>query len=144
MNRHVANSRRDFVFLCVDRGPDRALVADFLIAQRVPFVDVGMEADQGAHSQQLDGLCRATFCTPEKSDHFRLHAPTHDDTKDALYKRNIQVADLNALNALLAVTKWKQYCKFYADDFTPYQITFSVRLMSLGRGALHDDEASKT
>jgi hypothetical protein len=128
----------DFVFLCVDRGPDRALIARFLISQGIPFVDVGMSVDQDPASQQLDGLCRATFCTPAQHDHFHRYAPTDEDAKDVLYRRNIQIADLNAMNALLGVIKWKQYCGFYADDFGAQHLTFGVRLMSLGRGVLRD------
>ncbi len=124
----------DFVFLCVDRGPDRALIADFLIAQGIPFVDAGMSIEQDPDSQELDGLCRATLCTPSHNAHFRQYAPTDDDSQDVLYRRNIQVADLNALNALLAVLMWKQHFGFYADDFNVHHVTFAVRLMSAGRG----------
>lgn len=131
----------DFVFLCVDRGPDRALIANFLISQGVPFVDIGMSVDQDSDSQKLDGLCRATLCTSEENDHFRSYAPTDDDAQDALYRRNIQVADLNAINAILAVIKWKQHFGLYADDFGAHNVTFGVRLMSLGRGALGSDGA---
>jgi hypothetical protein len=31
------------------------------------------------------------------------------------YRTNIQIADLNALNAVLAVVKWKKLCGFYGD-----------------------------
>ncbi len=49
-------------------------------------------------------------------------------TKSAVdeYSRNIQIADLNALNAALAVIKWKKFCGFYRDlaceRFTTYAI----------------------
>ena len=126
----------DFVFLCVDRGPDRALIAEFLISRSVPFIDVGMSVDQDPASQELDGICRATVCTPAQNDHFLKCAPTDADEQDVLYRRNIQVPDLNALNALVAVVMWKQHCGFYADDFRAHHVTFGVRLMSLGRGML--------
>ena len=35
--------------------------------------------------------------------------PGEDD-----YSSNIQVADLNALNAILAIIRWKRYLGFYA------------------------------
>jgi hypothetical protein len=42
------------------------------------------------------------------------------------YDRNIQIADLNALNAALAVIKWKKMFGFYRDlereHFTAYAI----------------------
>jgi len=133
----------DFVFLCVDRGPDRARISKFLVSEGIPFIDVGMSVDQDPESQQLDGLCRATFCTPAQHDHFHRYAPTDEDPNDVLYRRNIQVADLNALNAILAVIKWKQYCGFYADDFGAQHVTFGVRLMSLGRGVHRDEKGDK-
>jgi hypothetical protein len=125
----------DFVFLCVDRGPDRALIADFLIAQGIPFVDTGMSVEQDLDSQELDGLCRATLCTRSNNAHFRRYAPIDDDSQDALYRRNIQVSDLNAMNAMLAVLMWKQHFRFYSDDFDVHHVTFAVRLMSAGRAA---------
>src|SRR6185312_17487650 len=98
-----------------------------------------MSVDQDSDSQKLDGLCRATLCTSEENDHFHRYVPTDNDAQDVLYRRNIQVADLNAINALLAVIKWKQHFRFYADDFGAHNVTFGVRLMSLGRGALEGD-----
>lgn len=42
------------------------------------------------------------------------------------YSRNIQIADLNALNAALAVIKWKKIFGFYGDleheHFSTYDI----------------------
>jgi hypothetical protein len=35
--------------------------------------------------------------------------------EDAIYDQNIQVADLNALNATMAVIKWKKLSGFYGD-----------------------------
>ncbi|MBL9081849.1 MAG: hypothetical protein JNK76_08600 [Planctomycetales bacterium] len=31
------------------------------------------------------------------------------------YSRNIQVAEVNALNAALAVIKWKKHCGYYPE-----------------------------
>jgi hypothetical protein len=33
-----------------------------------------------------------------------------------VYRTNIQVVELNAFNAALAVIRWKQYVGFYADE----------------------------
>jgi hypothetical protein len=37
----------------------------------------------------------------------------HDGDDD--YDTNIQIAELNALNATFAVIRWKKWCGFYAD-----------------------------
>ena len=41
--------------------------------------------------------------------------PLSDIDVDNDYSRNIQVAELNALNAALAVIKWKKFLGFYID-----------------------------
>lgn len=40
---------------------------------------------------------------------------------------------MNALNANLAVIKWKQYCGFYQDIFKAHHTTYSVNSHSLTR-----------
>ncbi|HEY9100342.1 MAG TPA: ThiF family adenylyltransferase [Thiobacillus sp.] len=123
----------DFVFLCVDRGPVRKLISNFLQAEQIPFVDVGMELQMGPEAQNLIGTCRVTMCTPEKFDHFTRHAPIADDAAEDLYRKNIQVADMNAMNAALAVGKWKRYCNFYQDLFHVHHTTYSINSQSLTR-----------
>jgi hypothetical protein len=123
----------DFVFICVDRGPARKVIADHLIARRIAFVDAGMDVRQDEGGGALRALLRATVCTPDDSKHFARYAPTDEDTTEAVYSRNIQVADLNMLNAALAVVAWKKHCRFHADDFAPHQISFTVPTWSVGR-----------
>ena len=40
----------------------------------------------------------------------------------------IQVADLNALNALLAVIEWKRYLGYYATYETPAEVLYGLYL----------------
>jgi hypothetical protein len=42
------------------------------------------------------------------------------------YARNIQIADLNALNAILAVIKWKKLFGFYVDFEQEHHSTYTV------------------
>mgnify|MGYP001170079713 CR=1 FL=1 len=58
-----------------------------------------------------------------------------DEEDDAIYRQNIQIADMNALNAQLAVMLWKQYCGFYQADFDTRNVVFSVNMNSLARTA---------
>lgn len=46
------------------------------------------------------------------------------------------MADLNALNAQLAVIKWKQLFGFYEDRARSHQATYTVATQSLTRGEL--------
>lgn len=123
----------DFVFLCVDKGAIRKLVGKFLRQQDIPFVDVGMELSMIPEENCLIGTCRATLSTPEKSDHFDRCAPQGADNGNDLYRTNIQVADMNALNAALAVIKWKQLCGFYQDMVKAHHTTYSINSHSLTR-----------
>lgn len=123
----------DFLFLCVDKGAVRKLLSSFLRGQGIPFVDVGMELSMIPEENCLIGTCRATLSTPEKSDHFDKRAPQGADDGNDLYRTNIQVADMNALNAALAVIKWKQLCGFYQDILKAHHTTYSVNSHSLTR-----------
>jgi molybdopterin/thiamine biosynthesis adenylyltransferase len=123
----------DFVFLCVDKGPVRKLVSEYLQAQGIPFIDVGMELMMVNEEQSLIGTCRVTMSTPEHSAHFPKHVPMMDDSADDLYRKNIQVADMNALNAAMAVIKWKQFCGFYQDNYRPLHTTYSINSQSMTR-----------
>ena len=124
----------DFVFVCVDKGGARKTICSYLTAQGIPYVDVGMDVVMDNETQQLDGTCRVTTVTPFKNDHVARSIPMDDDESDALYRQNIQVADLNALNAQLAVIKWKQLFGFYEDRARSHQATFTVATQSLTRG----------
>lgn len=123
----------DFVFVSVDDGASRKLICDYLHNNGMPFIDVGLglEKDEGTNS--LFGLCRVTMGTSKKHDHLAPRLPTEDDKADALYRSNIQVADMNAINAILAVIKWKQYFGFYLDHESAHNVSFSAAMLSMVR-----------
>jgi len=117
-------SQSDFVFLALDAGASKAHLVDHLTRSGVSFIDVGMglyEVD-GCLSGQLR-VVTSLSTTRERS---LRRIPLDGADGDAEYDRNIQIADLNALNAALAVIKWKKLCGFYLDlegeEFTVYQL----------------------
>jgi tRNA A37 threonylcarbamoyladenosine dehydratase len=103
----------DFVFLCIDAGPGKSLIVDRLLEFMVPFIDVGMGLRNDAGV--ITGRVRVTTITPGKHDHVLNRISRHVPDPDE-YRTNIQVVELNALNAALAVIRWKQYIGFYADE----------------------------
>jgi hypothetical protein len=57
----------------------------------------------------------------------------HDNREEALYSSNIQVADMNALNAMFAVIRWKQHFGFYTDSEQAHNLSFAIGFQSLAR-----------
>jgi hypothetical protein len=114
----------DFAFLSMDGGPTKQLVVQKLQEWGIPFIDVGMglELVNGA----IGGILTVTTSTKEKSDHVLSRIPILTADKDNDYSRNIQVADLNALNAALAVIKWKKLIGFYHDFDNEHFCAYTV------------------
>lgn len=114
----------DFSFVCVDKGSAKKFIVEKLEEFNVPFIDVGM----GIHlnDQALGGIVRVTTSTPHKRDHFRGRVSFGDAAQDDEYDRNIQIADLNALNASLAVIRWKKLFGFYRDLKAEHHSQYSI------------------
>lgn len=115
-----------FVFLCLDRGGTKEAIVQLLEAREVPFVDVGMgiEVDD---DRRLGGILRVTSSTPRQRDHVKnKQRISFADGVDGVYARSIQVADLNALNAAMAVVKWKKLFGFYRDLEDEHFMTYTI------------------
>lgn len=104
----------DFVFIAVDHGPSRGLIANYLASKGIPFIDVGIGVDKITETTELHARARVTFVTNETAN-LVASLPVADDTEDAVYN-NIQLVELNAINAMLAIARYKQYLKFYTDE----------------------------
>lgn len=101
-----------FAFVCVDDGDARKGIFETLDELGVPFTDVGMGVDE--IDGKLTGIVRTTTSTPERRDHVATWVP-FGTSGDGEYQSNVQIAELNALNATLAVIRWKKLRGFYAD-----------------------------
>jgi hypothetical protein len=104
----------DFVFIAIDSGEARSFLVPQLQEWAIPFVDVGMGLRKN-DNVQISGLVRTTASVPGQPSLFGLYVD-FSEGKDELYKRNIQTADLNMLNAALAVIRFKKLVGFYFDD----------------------------
>ena len=115
----------DFVFLCMEGG-DKASIVRKLEEFKVSFIDVGMGLYVSEGS--LGGIVRTTTSTEAKRDHVwqkkRIPFATNADHNE--YDLNIQIADLNALNAALAVIKWKRLLGFYLDQEHEFFSTYTI------------------
>ena len=103
----------DFVFLCLDDGETKKLIVEKLEEFKVPFIDVGIGVE--LRDGGLGGIVRITTSTPEKREHVwnKNRIPFSNGQVNNEYSRNIQIADLNSLNAALAVIRWKKLFGFY-------------------------------
>lgn len=121
-------SKCSFVFLCIDNNSARRLIVEYLIREQIPFIDTGLGVN--FVDDTLIGTVRVTACTPFKKDHISNRIPM-EDTGNNDYSTNIQMADLNALNAVLAVLKWKKMFGFYQDLEEEHHCTYSINVAQL-------------
>jgi len=102
----------DFAFVSVDDGPARRLIVDWLSSKSIPFVDCGMGLNRSVVG--LNGTVRITGVDRAAYDRTidTAFLPTGDAKEDE-YRKQAQIAELNALNAALAVIRFKQHFGFY-------------------------------
>ena len=118
----------DFVFICVDKGTVKREIITFLEAEGISCIDVGMGVHLGDGC--LLATVRVTTSTTSNRDCFRKNVSFTDPLDDA-YSSNIQIADLNMLNAALAVVRWKKLAGFYLDIDKEHQTTYCTNLHQL-------------
>jgi hypothetical protein len=119
-----------FAFVCVDSGPARAEIIAVLIGLGIPFVDVGMGLNRNHGS--INGTLRTTLFSKEAGAKVLAErlVPTHE-APDDVYNTNIQIAELNALNAAMAVIKYKKQIGFYSEKVPVYHSLLSLGEMQL-------------
>jgi hypothetical protein len=114
---------KDFVFISMDTGQAKKIIVEYLEENEINFIDAGMGLEEV--DDQLIGQLRVTASTVDKRDHLRKRVSFAEDEEN-LYDRNIQIADLNALNGTLAVIKWKKLFNFYQDLENEHHTTYVV------------------
>ncbi len=111
----------DFIFLAIDKAKSKKAIIEYLQAVKIPFVDCGMGLS--VVNGSLRGQIRKTLVTPENNSKVnRIQQEKTDD--DNIYSQNIQIAELNALNAVLGVITWKKLFGFYLPTEIPYNTSF--------------------
>lgn len=114
----------NFVFLCLE-GKEKREVVQGLEKHNVTFIDVGMGIYVAGDT--LGGVIRTTTSTPALREHVWTKQRIPFSEGDANeYNKNIQIADLNALNAAMAVIKWKKLQGFYVDQEHEHYSTYTI------------------
>ena len=111
------------VFLCIDGGGIKRQILEVCIANQIALINVGMGVFETPNSR-LEGMLAVTACVPSTYDHadkcFELDDPSEGD------RQNEQTIELNALNAGLAVIKWKKLLGIYEDDSKELDCVYSI------------------
>jgi molybdopterin/thiamine biosynthesis adenylyltransferase len=127
----------NFVFLCLDDGPAKKLIVEKLEEWGTSFVDVGVGLLETGGS--ITGQVRVTASTATNRQHVCEHnrIPFGPPDPDNDYRYNVQIAELNALNATLAVIKWKKLMGFYFDFEHEHHSVYVID----GNRLINDDQA---
>lgn len=115
----------DFAFVCLDQGAAKRMIVNRLSEIGTSFIEVGLGVL--LIDGQMGGIVRVTASTPDTRALAERHISFADNDAAANeYATNIQIAELNALNAALAVIQWKKLCGIYRDTsraiYTGYAI----------------------
>lgn len=126
----------DVVFVCVDSGRARKLIAETLAGSDAVMFDTGMGIRLTAASE-LFGIVRLSTLDSTSASEAMKSMPLASEDEDNLYGTNVQVADLNCLNAYLAVEAWKKRFDFYFGG-RPHLTTYTT-----GSGLMAANEAEE-
>lgn len=128
-----------FAFVCVDKGSSRAGIFDLLLSMKIPFIDVGMGLKRKNGS--LNGMLRTTYFPTESGLKVREKGLADlADNPDDLYRTNIQISELNAFNAALAVIRFKQLRGFYFEESPIFHLLFEIGdLKSVDESQIDED-----
>jgi molybdopterin/thiamine biosynthesis adenylyltransferase len=113
-----------FAFVCIDDGESRSEICEMLISLGIQFIDTGMGIEKEAAG--LDGLIRTTMFTRGSAPAAIKEVPIDQHDENNIYRVFVQIAELNALNAALAVIRYKQLRGFYYDEHHYYQSFISL------------------
>ena len=109
-----SNAKPDFVFVCIDKNVVKKDIISVLISHSIPFIDTGIGVIK--KDKKLFAHVRTTMICDKQNNHFEDHITFHDnDDDDGVYGANIQIAEMNALNAVLAIIRWKKEVGFYTN-----------------------------
>lgn len=98
----------DFVFVSIDDGPSRRDIVDWLTSNEIPFVDCGMGLNRSRNglfgAVRITGVDRAAYEQSVGTVRLPIASAKADE-----YRKQAQIAELNAWNAAVAVIRFKQH-----------------------------------
>lgn len=119
----------DFVFVCIDKSEVKKIIFEKLESLEIPFIDTGIGVERIDDS--LIGMVRTTTSSGKNRNHvWNGRIGFADDANDG-YSTNIQIAELNALNAVFAVMKWKKLFGFYNDLENEFDSCYNLNINNI-------------
>ena len=112
----------DFVFMAVDKTETRTGLCERLEEKRIPFIDVGMGIER--RKERVRGSCQVFF-SGEEPARWRIGIPTAEGAGEEDYHA-LQLADLGALNAALAVGIWRRHIGQYEEEEKDWLIRYRI------------------
>ncbi|GAB5400978.1 MAG: ThiF family adenylyltransferase [Aureisphaera sp.] len=122
-------NKLDFVFIAIDKGELKPVIFKKLESLDLPFIDCGLGVERVG--DELLGIVRTTLSTPDHRQHMYKGIISFANDDEDEYRSNIQIADLNDLNALFAVMKWKKYYGFFNDQRLELHSTYSINVNTI-------------
>jgi hypothetical protein len=114
-----------FAFVCVDKGSSRSGIFDLLISKGIPFIDVGMGLDR--KRGPINGMLRTTYYPADHGQKIRDKGLAEmSDPPEDIYHTNIQIGEINALNACFAIIRFKQLRAFYFEEIPYYHLLAEI------------------
>lgn len=107
-------SGMNFVFVCIDKEHGKKSILNFLTNEDIPFVDVGMAISES--NGRVFGALRVTSFTYYSQSDTTQESEDENQYSENLYSRTSMFSELNALNAALAIIRWKKQLGIYVDS----------------------------
>ena len=109
---------KTMVFVAVDRGSGRREILTGLTELAVNFIDCGIDLRRDSDGLTASARVVRTAREDDREKRIALVEKTPGrDFGEGMYEAAVQTAEINALNATLAVIAWKQGIGFYKDAF---------------------------
>lgn len=129
LNLNLVNNL-DYVFVAIDSGNAKAKIFHHLESLCIPYIDVGMGINIA--NNMLLGTLRTTAIDSFSKPTAKQHIDFGDDN-DGIYQSNIQISELNALNAAMAVIGWKKHAGFYHTTLPVFETCFTLDTFNIIR-----------
>jgi ThiF family len=114
-----------FIFVSIDKTEIKQTLFEYLINRNIPFINVGIGVTR--HQDSLTATAIVTAVNSKMNQHIgsRVSLGPDDDEKDE-YNTNIQLAEINSLNAAIAVIHWKRQYGFYNNFDNAMHLQISI------------------